>query len=65
MFRGPNGAGKGDKPRPIKDREQFESNWDAIFKKKDTEACCNHDCNQGRDCPNRKEDDGNKDQKTE
>lgn len=25
-------GGKGDKPRPIKDRDQFESNWDAIFK---------------------------------
>ena len=25
-------GGKGDKPRPITDREQFESNWDAIFK---------------------------------
>lgn len=38
MFRGPNGAGKGDKPRPIKDMEQFEANWDAIFKKKKEEA---------------------------
>lgn len=34
MFRGPNGAGKGDKPRPIKDQEQFDNNWDAIFSKK-------------------------------
>lgn len=50
MFRGPNGAGKGDKPRPIKDMEQFEANWDAIFKKKPKEE---------------KEDDGNKNQKTE
>ena len=47
----PCGNGKGDTPRPIKDREKFDSNWDAIFKKK----CCNQDCNQGRDCPNRKE----------
>jgi hypothetical protein len=26
-------GGKGDKPRPIQDREQFEKNWDSIFKK--------------------------------
>lgn len=50
MFRGPNGAGKGDKPRPIKDIEQFDSNWDTIFKKKDK--------------PTEKEDDGNKDETT-
>jgi hypothetical protein len=31
----PCGNGKGDTPRPIKDREQFNSNWDSIFKKKD------------------------------
>ena len=35
MFRKPDGAGKGDAPRPIKDKEQFEKNWDAIFKKKE------------------------------
>jgi hypothetical protein len=34
MFRKPDGAGKGDVPRPIQDREKFESNWDNIFKKK-------------------------------
>jgi hypothetical protein len=34
MFRKPDGAGKGDAPRPIQDREKFESNWDNIFKKK-------------------------------
>ena len=28
-------GGKGDAPRPIKNREQFESNWDRIFKEKD------------------------------
>lgn len=37
MFRKPDGAGKGDAPRPIKDREKFESNWDNIFKKKKEE----------------------------
>lgn len=31
----PCGNGKGDTPRPIKDREKFDSNWDAIFGKKD------------------------------
>jgi hypothetical protein len=30
----PDGNGKGDKPRPIPDREKFEQNWDNIFKKK-------------------------------
>jgi len=29
----PCGNGKGDTPRPIKDREKFDSNWDSIFKK--------------------------------
>lgn len=29
----PDGNGKGDKPRPIKDQEQFAKNWDQIFKK--------------------------------
>ena len=30
-------GGKGDKPRPIVDRNKFESNWETIFgeKKKD------------------------------
>ena len=28
-------GGKGDAPRPIANREQFESNWDRIFKEKD------------------------------
>lgn len=27
-------AGKGSRPRPIKDRKQFEENWDKIFNKK-------------------------------
>jgi hypothetical protein len=29
----PCGNGKGDTPRPIQDREKFDNNWDAIFKK--------------------------------
>ena len=50
--------------RQKKTTEEYRNNWDAIFKKKVTEVmqkdnrhheCCNHDCNQGRDCPNRKE----------
>jgi hypothetical protein len=28
-------GGKGDKQRPIKDKEQFDKNWDAIFNKKE------------------------------
>lgn len=30
-------GGKGDKPRPIPNREQFERNFDAIFGKKNKE----------------------------
>ena len=26
-------GGKGDTPRPIQNKEKFDSNWDAIFKK--------------------------------
>ena len=48
-------GGKGDKPILPKDMEQFDNNWDAIFKKKQDTKCCNHECNQGRDCPNSKE----------
>jgi hypothetical protein len=33
MFRKPDGAGKGDAPRPT-DWEKFSNNFDAIFKKK-------------------------------
>ena len=29
------GAGKGDKPRPIPDPKKFEENWEKIFGKKD------------------------------
>ena len=34
-FNKPDGAGKGDKPRPIDNWEQFSNNFDAIFKKKE------------------------------
>lgn len=27
-------CGKGSKPRPLPNKEQFDRNWDAIFKKK-------------------------------
>jgi hypothetical protein len=49
-------GGKGDRPILPKDQEQFDNNWDAIFKKKkvDEAGCCNDNCNQGRDCPHRK-----------
>jgi hypothetical protein len=29
-------GGKGDKPRPIPNREQFDKNWESIFGKKTT-----------------------------
>lgn len=35
-------GGKGDAPRPIQDREQFDKNWDAIFNKK-PEKCINYE----------------------
>ena len=34
MFRKPDGAGKGDAPRPVNDWEQFDKNFEAIFGKK-------------------------------
>jgi hypothetical protein len=36
MFRKPDGAGKGDAPRPT-DWDKFSENFDNIFKKKDKE----------------------------
>ena len=34
MFKGPNGTGKGDKPRPTSiSRKQYEKRWDKIFRK--------------------------------
>jgi hypothetical protein len=30
-------SGKGSKPRPINNREQYESNWDRIFGMKNNE----------------------------
>lgn len=40
--------------RQKKTTDEYRDNWDNIFKKKE-EKCCNQDCNQGRNCPNRKE----------
>jgi hypothetical protein len=37
MFRPQGDGGKGDSPRPIPDREKFDSNWDNIFGKKKNE----------------------------
>lgn len=42
----PCGNGKGDTPRPIQDREKFDSNWDAIFKKCKT-SCGDNACDSG------------------
>jgi len=34
VFNGPNGAGKGDKPRAMKiSQKEFEKRWDKIFNK--------------------------------
>lgn len=51
----PCGNGKGDIPRPIKDREKFDSNWDNIFKKKHTcnGFCGVQECNDNQDTCNR------------
>lgn len=38
MFRKPDGAGKGDVPRPITDRKSFDDNWDSIFGKKEKKS---------------------------
>ncbi len=46
----PCGNGKGDTPRPIQDREKFDSNWDAIFKKKEDKcktSCGDYACDSG------------------
>ena len=40
-------SGKGSTPRPIPDRERFESNWDAIFKKKGQEETQPEDIEHG------------------
>jgi len=35
MFKGPNGAGKGDIPRPMTiSKKEYEKRWDSIFGKK-------------------------------
>jgi len=35
VFNGPNGVGKGDKPRAMKiSQKEFEKRWDKIFKNK-------------------------------
>ncbi len=46
----PCGNGKGDTPRPIQDREKFDSNWDEIFKKKEEKcktSCGDYACDSG------------------
>lgn len=61
-------GGKGSAPRPLGvGWDKFEESWNKIFGEKkvkvsgvpyEVEAeklCCNGDCNQGRDCPLRKE----------
>jgi hypothetical protein len=41
-------GGKGDAPRPIQDKEQFDKNWDAIFNKK-PEKCINYELEADND----------------
>ena len=39
MFKGPNGTGKGDKPRPSSiSRKKYEERWDKIFRKDKSNA---------------------------
>lgn len=49
----PCGNGKGDTPRPIKDREKFDSNWDAIFKKKGNDEVDRNNTVPDRDSTNK------------
>lgn len=37
-------GGKGSKPRPIKNRDEFNNNWDQIFKKKESLTFWSHYC---------------------
>ena len=63
-------GGKGSSPRPLGvNWDEFDKAWDSIFGTKPEKVkvsgvpyevepekiCCNGDCNQGRDCPMRKE----------
>ena len=60
-------GGKGSAPRPTSVMlEKFDEAWDRIFGKKvrvsgvpyeveSKDICCHGDCNEGRDCPMRKE----------
>jgi hypothetical protein len=61
-------GGKGSAPRPISVKlEDFDAAWERIFKERkvkvsgvpyevdEEKICCNGDCNQGRDCPLRKD----------
>lgn len=49
-------SGKGSKPRPMPNRDQYENNWDAIFGNKKNEVKCGICGNYretdypGRDC---------------
>lgn len=38
--------------RQKKTTDQYRNNWDNIFKKpqQEKDKCCNHECNQGRNC---------------
>lgn len=49
----PCGNGKGDTPRPIQNREKFDSNWDNIFKKKDKDEMDRNNTMPNRDSTNK------------
>ena len=34
--------------------DQFKNEWNAGYEKGRDDYCCNHNCNQGRNCPLRK-----------
>ena len=39
-------GGKGDTPRPIKDRKEYAENWDRIFREKDGSLTINVNLNE-------------------
>jgi hypothetical protein len=39
-------GGKGDTPRPIKDRKEYSENWDRIFREKDGSLTINVNPNE-------------------
>jgi hypothetical protein len=42
-------GGKGDAPRPIQNKDQFDKNWDEIFNKSKEEKCVNYEIEADND----------------